>query len=225
MVCVVTLIGGESTGKSTLARELAQALHAAGMPVAHVPEYLRQWCEREDRAPRADEQGAIAREQARQIDTAAAALRASGQPAVVVADTSPLVVAAYSDHYFQDPNLWPEALDWQARHTSLTLLMGQDLPWVPDGLFRDSPAVSDAIDSALRGALISARVPFQALYGRGAHRLEQALRAVARTLNRPELAPATPSPPPAQRWTCERCSDPDCEHRLFSRLVRPAHAG
>ena len=25
------------------------------------------------------------------------------------------------------------------------------------------------------------------------------------------------------RWSCESCSDPDCEHRLFSQLVTTDH--
>lgn len=218
----IALLGGESSGKSTLSLELTQALQAHGLRVALVPEHLRAWCEAAGRAPHAHEQAAIAAEQDRQI----AAARTSGVD-VVVADTTGLVVAAYSAHYFADEALWPHALQGQ-RDIDLTLLMGLDLPWQPDGLFRDSPAVREAIDGQLRQALQGAGLPFTPVYGRGPQRLAQALRAVQNLLgsslgdrlarplvNRDEMLEQGNG-----RWNCDNCSDPECEHRLFSSLVR-----
>lgn len=218
----IALLGGESSGKSTLSIELTQALQAHGLRVARVPEHLRAWCEATGRAPLAREQAAIAAEQDRQIEQAAH----SGAE-VVVADTTSLVVAAYSAHYFDDAGLWPDALDRQ-RCIDLTLLMGLDLPWEPDGLFRDSPAVRDAIDRRLRGALQGAGLPFTPVYGRGPHRLTQALRAVQNRLGdvlgerlaRPLVASDAVLEQGSGRWSCDNCSDPECEHRLFSSLVR-----
>jgi len=53
---VIALIGAESTGKTTLARQLPDTLRSAGHRVAHVDEYLREFCVRNGRTPRADEQ-------------------------------------------------------------------------------------------------------------------------------------------------------------------------
>ena len=95
----VALLGGESSGKSTLAQALHGALQAQGLHSALVPEHLRRWCEAAGRAPLAHEQAAIAAEQTRLIRQAQAGL--------VIADTTALVVAAYSELYFTDV-LWPD---------------------------------------------------------------------------------------------------------------------
>ena len=84
------------------------------------------------------------------------------------------------------------------------LVLGLDLP---------SAAGGEAEDARIRGALQSAGIPFQVVYGRGAQRLRSALQALG-------LAP-TPDEGNAGRawnWVCEKCSDPECEHRLFTRL-------
>ena len=214
MAQVVTLLGGESTGKTSLAQALCERLNDLGVTAGVVPEHLRLWCETQGRVPRADEQAELALAQARLIDEAAG--RRDLQ--VVVADTAPLVIAAYSELYFEDMGLLPEARDWQ-RRVDLTLLMGLDLPWVSDGFFRDSKAIRDATDAVLRRELQLADVPFQTLYGQGPARLEQALRILGRTLGR-DLVASNPVRSQGRRpWNCETCSDPDCEHRLFTTLV------
>lgn len=221
-VCVA-LLGGESSGKSTLSLELTQSLQAHGLRVALVPEHLRTWCEAAGRAPLAHEQTALAAEQNRQISTA----MDSGVD-VVVADTTGLVVAAYSAHYFADESLWHSALAFQ-RMADLNLLMGLDIPWLPDGLFRDSPSVRDAIDRRLRQALQGAGLAYTTVYGRGPGRLAQALRTVQNLLGarlqKPLVASDALLEEGSGRWSCDNCSDPDCEHRLFSSLVRQRSGG
>ncbi len=213
----VALLGGESTGKSSLVQALHQHLvHRAGLRSVRVPEHLRQWCEGRGRAPWAHEQAALAAEQSRLIQQAAA----SSDIDIVLADTTALVVAAYSAHYFQDSSLFSAALDAQ-RRCGLTLLMGLDLPWQADGLFRDSPGVRDAIDTLLRRELDAAGLAYQTVYGHGTARLQQALRALGRALGR-ALVDEDPGQTQGLRpWTCDSCSDPVCEHRLFSRLLPP----
>jgi HTH-type transcriptional regulator, transcriptional repressor of NAD biosynthesis genes len=211
---VVTLLGGESTGKTSLAQALCERLNRLGVSTHLVPEYLRHWCETQGRAPHADEQAELASTQARLIDEAACRhdLR------VVLADTTPLVIAAYSELYFKDTGLLSGARDWQQR-VDLTLLMGLDLPWVPDGLFRDSEAIRDATDAVVRRELQRAGIPFQTIYGQGAARLDQALRVLGRTLGQDLGAPDADWPQGRRPWNCEKCSDPDCEHRLFTTLL------
>ncbi len=210
----VALLGGESSGKSTLAGQLHQALSGQGIHTALVPEHLRAWCEAAGRAPEAHEQAAIAAGQTALIDQARAA--------VVIADTTALVVAAYSEHYFNDRGLWADAIAAQ-RRIGLTLLMGLDLPWQDDGFFRDSPAVRDAIDGLLRRELQAAGIAFQTIYGQGPQRLRAALGAVANALGPAQGSALVPDDPVLReghgRWQCEACSDPDCEHRLFRALI------
>lgn len=216
---VIALLGGESTGKSTLAQQLVHHLRAThGLHSVVVPEQLRLWCQAEGRAPRADEQAAIARAQTEAIEAAAQ----TGAD-LVIADTTALVVAAYSRLYFRDDTLLAAARQQQQRY-ALTLLMGLDLPWVPDGLFRDGPTVRDATDALLRDALAVAGVRFETVYGHGTDRVKHALRALRPLLgsaNRPDPQHPLESACP---WWCEVCSDPASERRLFQRLLTPPAA-
>jgi len=102
-----------------------------------------------------------------------------------------------------------------ARSHDATLLTGLDLPAGADDGSREE------VDAWLRATLRSAGVPFHVVYGQGPQRLQSALQA---------LAAAGVLPPGMTRrsedggsrgawtWNCEKCSDPECEHRLFSRL-------
>lgn len=214
----VALLGGESSGKTTLGRALTRHLNALGVSATLVPEHLRAWCEREGRAPLAHEQAVIADGQAQANEAAAQ----SGVQ-VVVADTTALVVAAYSERVFNDRSLLPAAMKTQQQF-HLNLLMGLDLPWQADGLFRDSPGMRADIDAVLRRELETDGVPFQTVYGPAETRLQHALRAVGVLLGHPLVAPDPLLEAGTGRWTCENCSDPECEQRLFSGLVsgRPA---
>jgi len=208
---IIALVGAESTGKSTLARELAASLEADGLVVAQLDEYLRTFCNTQGRTPREDEQAAIAAEQTRRI---AAARDARLLPVdVVVADTTALMIAVYSDYVFGDTTLYPQALA-DHRQADLTLLMALDLPWVADGLQRDGPQVQHPVDHALRRALLGAGIGFSVIGGRGPQRLANA-RAAWAALQRS----GQPSTRPEGVWRhrCGRCGDPACEQHLFSR--------
>ncbi len=201
---MVALLGAESTGKTTLAAQLGSALLGLGHAVAVVPEYLREFCDRHGRTPRQDEQRHIAEEQTRRIEAAA-----SGH-AIVIADTTALMIAVYSEMVFGDTALYAHAEAAHAR-CHLTLLTALDLPWLPDGLQRDGPQVRAPVDALVRNALARASLPYSVVFGSGASRLQSALACVQRALN----------PPPALEekarwhWLCERCGDSACErHRL-----------
>ena len=217
---VVCLLGGESSGKTTLANTLQEWLATHhGLCVALVPEYLRSWCEGHQRAPLAHEQAAIAARQSLMINTAAA----SPGIQLVISDTSALTIAAYSELYFSDHSVWPFALQTQ-RSCDATLLMGLDLPWKNDGLFRDSPTARAAIDALLRRELQGTDLAFQTVYGTHEQRLHNALRALSPILT-PLLGQApviTKEMQTAGRpgWVCEACSDPECEHRMFTSLLK-----
>lgn len=213
---VIAVLGAESTGKTELARGLAERLALRGIPVTLVPEYLREWCAREGRTPRADEQAAIAQEQTWRI--AAAAARG-----VAVADTTAVMTAVYSELLFNDDSLYAAALDAQRGH-AITLLTALDLPWVADGLQRDGPQVQEPVDRLVRNALQRAGVPYAVVHGRGGQRLASAWNAITRSADadRAESVTAqgdTGTGSGAWRWSCDKCSDPVCEHRLFSALI------
>ena len=168
---IVALLGAESTGKTTLAGEIAGALVARGRAVEVVPEVLREFCDAHARTPRRDEQAAIAAAQTARID--AAAKRAD----VVVADTAALMIAVYSDFVFSDTSLYESALAAQ-RRVDLTLVTALDLPWQADGHQRDGAHVREPVDVLLRAALASAAIASTRVGGVGPSRLDAALQAI-----------------------------------------------
>jgi NadR type nicotinamide-nucleotide adenylyltransferase len=168
---LVTLLGAECTGKSTLAEALARAFNA-GL----VPEYLREWCDTHARTPLQHEQAHIAAEQAARIEAAAR------RHALVICDTTPLITALCSQHYFGDDSLLAGALAFQ-RRCDLTLLCAPDLPWEADGFQRDGPAVRARFDDRLRTTLERAQLGYVDVRGGSAQRFELARQAVAALLN------------------------------------------
>lgn len=210
----IALLGAESTGKTQLAGELAARLGTRGRTAVVVPEVLREWCERERRTPRPDEQLPIAREQERRVELAAASAD------IVIADTTALMVAIYSAMLFEDGSLYRFALERQ-RGYDATLLTGLDLPWVADGLQRDGPHVREPVDALVRTSLARAGVAYRVIYGSGAERLAHAMAAMAALVGTgADGATPTPREQGGWRWSCDKCSDPDCENRLFSRHIR-----
>lgn len=214
----IAIVGAESTGKSELTRQLAQYFQAHGKSVQHILEYLRTWCETEKRTPRLEEQLAIATEQIRQIDDAALT-NSTGN--ILLADTTALTVAVYSDLLFYDTSLYDLALEHQ-RSFDTTLLMGLDLPWVQDGIQRDGAHMREPVDAALRDALTRGGIQFQVVYGAGESRLRNALRCLNSQFEdmSAEASSLKSRPQRLQNWVCERCSDAVCEHRLFRDLLK-----
>lgn len=209
----IALLGAESTGKTQLSHDLAQQLRGQGKRVAVVGEVLREWCAAAGRTPRPEEQLPIAQEQERRVDAAAAASD------IVIADTTAVMVAIYSAMLFKDGTLYQFALQRQ-RGYHATLVTGLDIPWVADGLQRDGPHVREPVDQLVRAALQQAQVPYQVVYGSGPQRLASALDALAAAgvvTARADRVPAGAAEPWV--WTCDKCSDPQCEHRLFRRLL------
>jgi len=219
---VIAVVGAESTGKSTLAAALAGRIaEQTGLRCTVVDEFLREWCDRERRTPRADEQLAIADEQQRRIAEAAACHE------LVVADTVPLMIAVYSRLLFEDASLIPMAIAAQ-RGVAHTLLTALDLPWVADGHQRDGEHVRVPVDSAVRALLAAHGLGWSVIGGQGAERLEQAFDAVTPLLM--SLAPPSAglftrlaqrdAAAPSWRWVCEKCDVPDCEHAALRLLQR-----
>jgi len=207
----IALLGAESTGKTTLAAQLAAALRRDGHRVAVVPELLREWCERERRTPRPQEHLAIAQEQEQRVEAAASAAQ------VVIADTTALMVAVWSGLLFEGDPLLRFALERQ-RGYDLTLVTGLDLPWVADGVQRDAAHGREPVDALVRELLERAGVAYRVVYGHGEERLRNALAALPQGLAPRPVQPA--SSRAGWQWRCEQCSDPDCEHRLFTSLAR-----
>ncbi len=164
----IALLGAECTGKSTLTALLAAQGHAT------VGEYLREWCLREGRTPQQHEQEGIAREQHRRIE----ALLAGGAPRVV-ADTTALMTALYSQHYFQDDALMPWALAEQRRFDLTLLCCPEGIPWQADGFLRDGATTRSRTHAELRALLQREGIAHHVLQGL----LDERLATVNRLLS------------------------------------------
>lgn len=208
----IALLGAECTGKTALAQSLAAALHARGQSTHCVPEILREWCDQNGRTPQAHEQIPIAHAQAQRVLQASAC-------EVLLADTTPLMTAVYSDIVFGDLSLYPFALAHHAVY-DLTLLTGLDLPWVADGIQRDGTAMQRQVDARLREVLQGNGLRYSVVYGQGAQRSACALAALDQCVQQAANGPARPDTDQARwQWVCDKCSDAQCEHQLFSRLL------
>ena len=225
---VIALLGAESTGKTTLAAALHAALSTPQQRVAIVDEYLREFCASHGRTPQRTEQAQIAAEQTRRIEAAAA------HHDIVIADTTALMIAVYSEQVFGDLSLYPQAQTDHLR-CDLTLLTALDLAWEADGLQRDGPHVREPVDARVRAALGRAGAGYAVIAGSGAARLGAALAAVQRARH-PLLGSGMIDPnadtsadtnvdsdadkdidtaTSRWQWHCERCGDAGCERRSF----------
>ena len=187
-------------------------LSERGLQAHRVDEYLREWCDIQSRTPTQEEQHHIAQ-------TQMARVLAAPPHAVVIADTTPLMTAVYSQMVFNDHSLDALALESQTMF-DITLLMGLDLAWVSDGLQRVGAHVREPVDQKIRALLAQSKQPYQVVYGTDEQRLANALFCIGRQA--PQWAKQLERPEPPTRWsgTCETCGDGDCEHRLFTGLLQ-----
>ena len=107
----------------------------------------------------------------------------------------------------------------------LALVMGLDVPSGESGASEVDAQVRARIDTDLRQTLLDTGQDFRVIYGQGLARLNQALIALGLPAQDKATWPERASLQFALNagrtpWSCEKCSDPDCEHRLFSRLLR-----
>ena len=160
----IAILGAESTGKSTLAPALA-----ARYGTLWVPEYLREFVETRQRVPFEHDQPAIARTQRAREEAMAAS---PGARRFLFCDTTPLMTAVYSRVYWG--RVPPELLEMEAAHDyAATLVAGLDLPWVPDGLQRESEEVRRQVHECLLAVLRERGIPFTLLEGDLPQRMRQ----------------------------------------------------
>lgn len=167
----VCVLGAESTGTTTLARDLARCFGTVW-----VEEYGREYSARKQAAGERTwdtaEFSAIAREQARREDEAA---RQADR--ILICDTNAFATTLWHRRYVGGVN---PALDAIARATrcDLYLLTGDEIPFVQDGL-RDGEHVRHEMHGWFVDALNRQPVPWRLLRGSPDERLRAARAAVA----------------------------------------------
>lgn len=136
----IACIGGESTGKTTLATALAASVNGA-----LVPEVLRDFVVQHGRAPTQEEQQHLLREQRAREQQCVA----DHPGAAIICDPATLMIAIYSELYFDDLSLYPTALEY-ARDYDALLWCRPDIPWVPEALQHDGPQFRARADGLLQ---------------------------------------------------------------------------
>lgn len=167
----VVLFGPESTGKTTLSKQLARHYNSVWVP-EYAREYLqdkwnneRKTCEPHDLLPIAVGQMALENELAQKTDS------------VLVCDTDLLETKVYSESYYSntcDPLLEKYAIENQYDLYFLTYI---DVPWEADDL-RDKPFEREQMFKAFEAALIKYDKPYVLLKGDKKNRLETAVEQI-----------------------------------------------
>jgi NadR type nicotinamide-nucleotide adenylyltransferase len=162
----VVLTGSESTGKTTLARRLAEHYGAE-----LVPEFVRDYAATKGAPLDFNDHGPIARGQMALED---AAIARGGK--IIVQDTDLLSTVLYCDHYFGKCPPWIVAKA-RERKPDLYLLCDVDVPWTADGV-RDRGHIREAMQALFRAAVEASGVPFVTLSGDIETRLKQAIAVI-----------------------------------------------
>lgn len=166
----IVLFGPESTGKSTLAKQLAQHYNTI-----FVPEYSRIYAEeqlRKNKILTEDDVMPIAVGQMKLENELAAQAKQ-----ILICDTNLLETKVYSEAYYGGIN--NALLDKYAveNNYALYFLTYIDIPWEADNL-RDKPHDREAMFDAFRNALMTYKKPYVLLRGSIAERLELAIEHI-----------------------------------------------
>lgn len=162
----VVLTGPESTGKSTLAKQLAKHYQTNW-----VEEYARTYIQQIDRLYGEEDLLPIAQGQVAAEDKAI-----TKKPAIVFFDTSLIVLKVWSDFKYQQCNPWiVEQL--KNRHYDLFLLCDTDVPWAFDPQ-REHPNERQAIYQRYLSELNFYQKNFVSISGTEEVRLKKAIKLI-----------------------------------------------
>jgi NadR type nicotinamide-nucleotide adenylyltransferase len=166
----VVLTGSESTGKTTLAQQLAEQYRAE-----LVPEFVRGYAAAKGGGIEFGDHGPIARGQMALEDEHAERAAAAGVR-LLIQDTDLLSTVVYCDHYFGRCPEWIRDAA-RARRPDLYLLLEIDVPWIPDDV-RDRGEQREEVQQLFRDAVARSGAAFEAITGDWAERTARSRRAI-----------------------------------------------
>jgi NadR type nicotinamide-nucleotide adenylyltransferase len=174
----VCVLGAESTGTTTLARELAEHYGCAW-----VPEYGRSFCEQRPNIAWCTEDFVqIARQQQADEDAAA---RRGGR--LLICDTDALATSIWHERYLGDPSAEVARLA-AGRSYALYILTSDDIPFVQDGT-RDGEHIRGWMTERFRHVLAARPEPWIEVRGPREQRLATAQARIDALLSPPIGAP------------------------------------
>jgi HTH-type transcriptional regulator, transcriptional repressor of NAD biosynthesis genes len=162
----IVLTGPESTGKTWMARKLAEHFNTAW-----VAEYGREHFELKNGRLTIDDISQIAEIQLKREDEAA---RQANR--ILFCDTDLIVTQVWSEIYFGRCPQWIVDVNHERKY-DLFLLMDIDIPWEDDGT-REFPHLRELHFQRLKDELAVRRLNYVIISGQGEHRLRNAIEAV-----------------------------------------------
>lgn len=165
----VVITGSESTGKTTLARDLG-----AHFGAPWVPEFSRAYADAQALAGRKLDETDVEPIAHGTIDRHDAALGLGAE--IVFFDTDLVSTVVYARHYYGGCPLWIEAAA-RERLGDLYLLCDIDVPWIPDGV-RDVPHQRAYMHALFAEQLASFGARAVVIRGTWAERFQLAVDAV-----------------------------------------------
>ncbi|PVH24827.1 AAA family ATPase [Sphingobacterium corticibacter] len=163
----IAVVGPESTGKSTMAKKLAERYQTVC-----VPEYARYYCQNLDNKYTLQDEvnmyyGQVA------LEESLIPLASNG---LLIADTTIMTIKIWSDHLFGHT---PEEVlnEIKLRKYDFYLLMDIDLPWEDDPL-RDFPEQRPHFLEVWKKELSQLNANYSLISGQGEARLENGIAAV-----------------------------------------------
>jgi NadR type nicotinamide-nucleotide adenylyltransferase len=166
----VVLTGSECTGKSVLARELADHYGAE-----LVPEFLRDFAMKRESPLGLADADEIARGQIALGDEHAARARR-----LLIEDTDVLSSVVYNGHYYGQGPAWI-ADAARERRPDLYLLLEIDVPWIADGV-RDRGSHREEMQQLFRDAVARSGSDYVVIQGTWEQRSLRARAAIDRLL-------------------------------------------
>ena len=165
----IVIIGPESTGKSTLATQLAD-----NYKTVWCPEFAREYLLEHGRDYTFDDLLNIAYGQLELEDT----METMAGNGIYIIDTDMYVMKVWCEVVFNDCHTWILKQIAQ-RHYDLYLLCNTDLPWVQDGL-REYPdeAIRQKLFKIYKDLLINSGVPWAVISGQESQRLQAAIAMI-----------------------------------------------
>jgi NadR type nicotinamide-nucleotide adenylyltransferase len=174
----VLVVGAESTGKTTLAADLARRFRTVW-----VPEYGRAYTEKKIAEGtvdhwRAADFTAIA---AAQVGLENDAARRSGP--VLFGDTDALATCIWEERYLGATDPMTERIAGEAHRPDLYLLTLPDVPWVADGVRDGDEALRRRMTEQFRARIAALGVPMVEIRGSFDERFRQAVERIEKLLS------------------------------------------
>lgn len=163
----IAIVGPESTGKTTLARQLAERYNTQW-----VPEFARQYLKELNREYQREDLLNIAKGQLNNEKV----LEANAN-SLLICDTNLVVIKVWSEYKYGTLDEWIQNQIDQ-RNYDFYLLTSYDIPWVYD-VQRENPNNRKFLFDQYESFLIDNKLPYMVIKGSRKERMKQAIEIIS----------------------------------------------